>query len=301
MKIFFTMKHYMTFKPVFLLVVFLFSYSVYGQHGKVTYFDANWKKCEPYAASFYRKVEKKENKHWKINDYYYIDGSIQMTGYFKKRSGKIKDGHFVYYYRGGQNVSEGDYKEDKRTGLWTFWFENGQKISEGSYKAGLKTGNWTYWYENGNKNKEGAFLDGKKDGRWRWYFENGKLSSDEYYKHGSRISYHFFDEEGNDVPLAEAEYNPSFPGGKDSLVKFIKANLEYPDMVKAHQGKVVVKLIVDKSGKISDYEIYKSAYHRLNEEALRVVGMMPDFVPAKRHNRAVSGYMYLPVLFTYRK
>ncbi len=300
MKNYFTLKHYTTFKPVFLLVVFLFSYSVYGQQGKVTYFDANWKKCEQYAASFYRKVEKKENKHWKINDYY-IDGSIQMTGYFKKRSGKIKDGHFVYYYRDGQNVSEGDYKEDKRTGLWTFWFENGQKKSEGSYKDGKKTGYWTYWYESGNKDKEGTYSDGKKDGKWRWYFENGKLSSEEDYKHGSRIGYHFFDDEGNEVSLEEAEHLPSFPGGKDSLAKFMKANLRYPDMVKAHQGRVVVKFIVDKSGKISDYEIYKSAYRRLNEEALRVVGIMPDFVPAKRHNRVVKAFMLFPIRFTYYK
>jgi len=92
-----------------------------------------------------------------------------------------------------------------------------------------------------------------------------------------------------------------FRGGKDEMNAFITRNLRYPESVIQGivSGKVYVKFIVSASGEISDVEVLKGipACPEYNEEAIRLVKSMPNWVPGKQNGKKVSSYVRLPLKF----
>jgi protein TonB len=95
------------------------------------------------------------------------------------------------------------------------------------------------------------------------------------------------------------EQQPSFPGGESELNKFIKKNLKYPPAALRNglEGLVVVQFVVNREGEISDVAVVKKLGGGTDEEAMRVVKMMPKFAPAKQNGRPVSFRYTLPVRF----
>lgn len=83
------------------------------------------------------------------------------------------------------------------------------------------------------------------------------------------------------------------------LVNHIKSNIQYPeDAVKTKtQGPVVVEFVVSKTGAITQPKVTKGLGHGCDEEALRVIGLMPAWVPGKQNGQPVNVRMTLPVLF----
>lgn len=82
---------------------------------------------------------------------------------------------------------------------------------------------------------------------------------------------------------------PSFPGGDSKLVEFINKHRSYPD--KAYrdgiQGKVICSFVVNADGAVSHLKVLKGVEPTLNEEALRILGLMPDWVPGRIDERPV--------------
>lgn len=95
------------------------------------------------------------------------------------------------------------------------------------------------------------------------------------------------------------EQMPQFPGGDAELMKFINANLQYPAeaMVNNIQGRVVVKFVVSKTGKVGEVKVVRSKEPGLDKEAVRVVGTLPDFIPGRMNGQAVNVWYTLPVTF----
>ena len=89
----------------------------------------------------------------------------------------------------------------------------------------------------------------------------------------------------------------TFPGGQDSLRAFISKNIEYPyaDMKLQNQGRVVVSFIVEKDGTLSDISVNASISPGLDREAVRVVRMMPRWIPAEYNGMKVRTRMSVPV------
>lgn len=84
-------------------------------------------------------------------------------------------------------------------------------------------------------------------------------------------------------PLKEAEnyVRPEYPGGREECTRFIKHFMQYPaDAVTAHkEGKVKVVFFVEKDGSLSDIHVVTPVYPSLDNEALRVAKMMPQWIP----------------------
>jgi len=96
------------------------------------------------------------------------------------------------------------------------------------------------------------------------------------------------------------EKMPEFPGGKDALNQFIKENLRYPEeaAIKKNQGTVVVvQFAVMKDGSVDKVSVYVKAHPELDEEAVRVVKMMPKWKPGKINGKEVNSYYIIPVTF----
>jgi len=110
------------------------------------------------------------------------------------------------------------------------------------------------------------------------------------------------------------EEMPRFPGCEEmmgtndekkscadkNMLKYVYDNIQYPAEAreKGIQGLVVIDMIIDKEGRISDAKVLREPPESgLGEEALRVVNSMPRWVPGKQRGKAVKVSYKLPVRF----
>lgn len=93
------------------------------------------------------------------------------------------------------------------------------------------------------------------------------------------------------------EQMPSFPGGNEALMNFIKENITWPDVQDCVQGRVVVKFIVERDGSISHAQIARSLDPLFDKEALRVVNNIPKWNPGKQNGKTVRVSYNVPVSF----
>lgn len=91
-----------------------------------------------------------------------------------------------------------------------------------------------------------------------------------------------------------------FPGGQEALNKYLKDNLVYPTeaLKERIEGRVILKFIVNRDGKLSDIESIKEGVdQRLVIEAIRLVRLMPRWIPYQQDGRNLATNMILPVDF----
>ena len=96
------------------------------------------------------------------------------------------------------------------------------------------------------------------------------------------------------------EEMPQYADGDVALLQFLRDNIKYPEEAeeKGLQGKVVVKLRIEKNGTVSKYEVAQSVTSSLDAEALRVVKLLPGkWKPAKNKGKVVRCYFSLPITF----
>jgi len=96
------------------------------------------------------------------------------------------------------------------------------------------------------------------------------------------------------------DHIPAYPGGNAGLQKFFDDNVQYPSAAEdaGVEGTVNVGFTVDENGKLINPQIEgeRSGYG-LDEEALRVIGKMPTWVPGKVNGKPVKTKFTLPVKF----
>lgn len=92
---------------------------------------------------------------------------------------------------------------------------------------------------------------------------------------------------------------PEFPTGEDGLGRFISEFMKYPVRAKQDgiQGRILCAFIVRKDGAISNVEVVNGLDNELDNEALRVLSMMPKWKPGMNDNKAVSVKCILPIDF----
>jgi TonB family protein len=95
------------------------------------------------------------------------------------------------------------------------------------------------------------------------------------------------------------EESATFKGGMEGLGKFMSENLVYPEeaRTKGIEGKVLVQFIVNADGSISEPTIKKGIDMQLDNAALAVVKVMPNWNPGKQKGMAVRQQFVLPVNF----
>ena len=109
---------------------------------------------------------------------------------------------------------------------------------------------------------------------------------------------------GNDAHQNfQVDSNPEFEGGLEALYRFVGSKLKYPINASENnkQGTVFVKFVVDENGKIGNLKLLNSAGYGMDEEALRVVSLIPNFkTPAKIKGVPVKVYYQLPIKYKMR-
>lgn len=86
-----------------------------------------------------------------------------------------------------------------------------------------------------------------------------------------------------------ADEQPAFPGGVEAYRAFLQKNVHYPENAKAKElaGDVFVSFVVDEAGRILDAEVAKGCGAGFDEEALRLVRLMPWWTPGRAAGKPV--------------
>lgn len=95
------------------------------------------------------------------------------------------------------------------------------------------------------------------------------------------------------------EKMPTFPGGEEALMDFIGTNIRYPKYAQDHgiSGRVFIKFVVMPDGSVSNVEVLKGIGGGCDEEAVRVVKMMPKWIPGEKDGKKVMVMYTLPISF----
>ena len=86
---------------------------------------------------------------------------------------------------------------------------------------------------------------------------------------------------------------------QDELMKYLNNNLKYPQEAKEKniQGAVIINFVVRKDGSISDINLLRGIGGGCDEEAIRVVKGMPNWIPGKQYGKKVDVEFNLPIKF----
>lgn len=91
-----------------------------------------------------------------------------------------------------------------------------------------------------------------------------------------------------------------FPGGYSALNEFIKKNAVVPRFDDLTLNtKVFVRFTIDADGTLNNIEVIKGSpdCKPCNDEAVRLIKLMPKWVPAVAYGQAISSSMVMPIQF----
>jgi TonB family protein len=95
------------------------------------------------------------------------------------------------------------------------------------------------------------------------------------------------------------EQMPQFPGGEAEMMKFLQSNIQYPVNAAKNnvEGRVILQFVVEKDGQIGEVKVVRSVDPELDAEALRVVKLLPNFIPGRQDGKPVAVWYTIPISF----
>ena len=102
--------------------------------------------------------------------------------------------------------------------------------------------------------------------------------------------------EGCEGILSEEENWKCFT---DKTLAHIATNFEYPELARhmGIQGEVVVDFVIEKDGKVSEVGVSQSVDELLDNEAIRLIKLLPQFTPAQKDGQFISIEISVPINF----
>ncbi|MBI4649581.1 MAG: energy transducer TonB [Bacteroidia bacterium] len=155
-------------------------------------------------------------------------------------------------------------------------------------------------------------MNGCEQGKWKIYKEEGGLKSkvNFNFKHERKCKYSsFYNIEKETTILGDIyaysllEEKPEFPGGSPALQAFIAENTGYPVNSQLDRvcGQVIVSFVINTFGEVTSPKIYSGINEELDNEALRVISIMPRWTPGFRDATPVNVQIQVPFTFNIYK
>lgn len=187
-------------------------------------------------------------------------------------------GHVKTYQINGTPFSEehfSDLKHQKREGLLKNYFPDGKPKIEINFKNGVF------------------------DGPLKTYYTNGQLKRLETYQKSKFLEGRCFTPAGADTAFYPFQVEPSFPGGKNAMLQYIRNNVRNPNVVRRTGTSyfVVAKFMVTREGNVSDVVIIQPLSNNHDNEVMRLISTMPKWLPGSQDGEPVGMEFTLPVEF----
>jgi TonB family protein len=242
---------------------------------------------------------------------------------------KGRNGEFTYYFLNGKRSLVGMYVNDLRTGSWkSYLYSTGALNADTHYDHDSLDGLFiNYHFATGKKLTEGQYVNGRCDGVWKYYLKNGSLVNETIctsgqidqtkifdsaghvirllkYSNGTSTQVVAFDADGKEITSSDVtgesiDKHESLPEPTFNMGRFLGSNLHYPDWARENnvQGRVIISFIVDEDGSLKEANVVRSVTPSLDDEAMRVVNLMPKWKPGKINGEPLPVWFSLPVVF----
>ena len=284
--------------------------------------------------SFYEDGTKK-NETIK-EDYYYVSIGYYESGNIKYKR-KLEGGFYREYKENGLLEIEANYANFVLYGAWKSYHENGNVAWQVNYLNGYRNGVYKQFYENGQLKLEGKIIKEKKNGEEIRYSEDGHLEWKGYYNNDhfnkTWTQYNSSEKKINKIKFKEGlavktdqsnllkptkvpdgviEKVPLFPGCENvygnmarkkcmsnAIASFV--NKKFNTKIAKTNGltgrqRISVIFKIGKDGKV--FRVRARAPHpALEEEAIRVIKLLPKLQPGVQNGVPVIVPYSLPILF----
>lgn len=228
---------------------------------------------------------------------------VRIDSTFYEGSEVIPDSKYGYT---SVEVCEVD-RRGRKIGNCTRYSQNGQVLEISSFEREVQTGPYFLYSNEGTPELEGSFSNGKKDGVWVNFDDQGEPEEITVYSMDNELSSRKLEiidplEAKGSVKDSQIDSLPSFEGGQQGWLNHLKYTLRYPREAKrkGHQGDVFVKFVITKEGYVIAPKLVRSPAHSLGYEAMRVVKLSPDWIPAKSKGQEVDTFLQLRIAFALR-
>lgn len=243
---------------------------------------------------------------------------------------RAPDGHYLkktYYFETGRVTTAVQYADSllrKKDGIAMEWYDDGRVWSQGQFKNDLKTGHWKEeGTEYGLEMAFGEYVDGKKEGLWAAFdslnnkcearYKAGELQGQPQYfnpdgtENLERVQ-RFIKKMGSDADFMDNP--PAFPcskkyrdAGKEcgmkSLMDYLYRSIEYPEKARVLgiEGSAIIEFVVEKDGSVVEAVALRGICDDIKKECLRIVQKMPKWNPGVVDDQPVRVRYRLPVRF----
>jgi TonB family protein len=244
--------------------------------GQKTFLNKAYKECDSSIASYYQLIHPLENdRDAGTISIYRMDGTIRTVKEYSSLEKKILQGKYVNYNDTGRIMSTFTYDRDTLNGPFFRYHDNGQLHAKGLYRKQALHDSLYSFYPSGN------------------------LRRRDLYRDGELLSGNCFIESGADTTHFVFEKDAEFPGGLQTMAKWIQENVVYPQeaIEFGEQGRVYVSFVVESSGSISTIEIERGVSETLDKEVKRLINAMPDWIPGEIDGYKERTKLRLPVNF----
>jgi periplasmic protein TonB len=184
----------------------------------------------------------------------------------------------------------------------------GKVLASGFFKENIKDSIWEEYNWNGTRLlSRGQYVNDKKTGVWEYYgYEGEEMHS---YDHTTNQLVNFkvnpgdslyLVYEGSEIKMMRLDQPPILIGGKSVMQNTLLRNLRYPtEAIRSQKtGTVVIAFDVEVDGSITNYHVKNKVDPALDNEALRVVKLIPrQWVPGVKDGQKVKVQIKQPVLF----
>ena len=242
---------------------------------------------------------------------YYTSGKLKFMGKSIAIDPPVLEGQGLSYYPCGVKKLLATYERNRLTGTSVEYYPNGKMFvikeykkenpgdkttdhtkpdylitasADSTGKATVTDGTGYYIGYNGDFKsvyEEGAVKNGENEGDWTGFDNRLKAHFTEHYENSKLISGVSTDSAGVTHQYQSRTVEPSFKGGIENFYKYLMRTMHYPDNAKEKgiQGKVFISFVIKKDGQLKDIKVLRPVSPELDEEALRVIRLSPDWIP----------------------
>lgn len=190
-------------------------------------------------------------------------------------------------------------RKGKLHGLIKRFNRQDEVVESTNYKKGRKDG--PYFLIEGDTIIRGTYARNKKVNSWKYEHKGNHNTRMELFYKGQVLkpigdnTFNMHTEE----PSITVEEDAYFPTGSKGWGLFLRKNLKYPPAAKQAgiQGQVIMKFMVSTSGALEEMTLVSSPNHDLTLEAMRVLKLSPNWVPAKVKGEPTKSEMTIRIVF----
>ncbi len=166
-------------------------------------------------------------------------------------------------------------------------------------------GPYADYHANGYMKTYGQYANNKKEGTWYTYDDTAKAIKELIFHLDtllSQLDIDSLDRENKKIKRdTTGEIEATYRGGLKKISKIISSNFNVPERTTnlTKGGTVNVRFVIDKNGEEREIEILHSVEFAFDEEAMRVVALLKNWIPASDKGKKVNAYRIQPITVTF--